>query len=213
MANPTGLCKCGCGKKTWIPTETCRKRGYVKGQPVDYYKGHSQRGVPKSVECKRKLSLAKKGKPLSAAQREAVRRTRRFGERNHAYNGGLWIERRSGRCYIRCRDGTAVLYYRAVMECMLRRPLLKCELVHHVNGDPADDQPENLRLLPWGKHSSLTNKQYTREEMVQKLRDYKAQFNQKPTTTHWNKLRLLPNAKTYRVYFGSWAKAVGEAGL
>lgn len=49
MPNPSGLCLCGCGKKTALAAATTsrlscgRVRSYVKGQPVDYATGHQAR--------------------------------------------------------------------------------------------------------------------------------------------------------------------------
>jgi hypothetical protein len=37
----TGLCQCGCGQKAPISKLTNRRRGYVKGQPQKYIRGHS----------------------------------------------------------------------------------------------------------------------------------------------------------------------------
>lgn len=39
--NPTGLCKCGCGKKTTIASKTNTRNGHIKGAPVNYLKGHA----------------------------------------------------------------------------------------------------------------------------------------------------------------------------
>jgi hypothetical protein len=39
--NPSGLCKCGCGRKTQPATSTNAKRGHVKGEPLNYLKGHA----------------------------------------------------------------------------------------------------------------------------------------------------------------------------
>lgn len=42
--NPVpGLCECGCGEATAIANQTVRARGYVKGQPRKFKKGHSMR--------------------------------------------------------------------------------------------------------------------------------------------------------------------------
>lgn len=40
---PLGLCQCGCGRPTWIPTRTDIPRGRVKGVPVRFAKGHGSR--------------------------------------------------------------------------------------------------------------------------------------------------------------------------
>lgn len=39
--NPSGLCMCGCGRKTTLAAANDRKRGNVKGQPTRFIRGHS----------------------------------------------------------------------------------------------------------------------------------------------------------------------------
>src|SRR5262250_3915258 len=39
-ANPSGLCMCGCGRKTKIVTKSDRRHGHVMGQPFRYIHGH-----------------------------------------------------------------------------------------------------------------------------------------------------------------------------
>jgi hypothetical protein len=39
--NPSGLCMCGCGRKTKIVTKSDRRHGHVMGQPFRFIHGHS----------------------------------------------------------------------------------------------------------------------------------------------------------------------------
>jgi len=209
--NPNGLCKCGCGQLTPIAKNTNKKLGLIKGQPINYVHGHALRGKHKTDEQKRRLSIARKGKPLSEKHRLAVLQNVKRGPDNYAYKGGIWIENRSGRCYIRCRNGRGQLYYRAVMECYLKRQLTKDEVVHHINGDPTDDRLENLLLTTASHHNSISNTKYTKEVMTKKIIDFVNQFGRVPTIKSWANAKYTPNIKTYKKYFGSWSNALKEA--
>lgn len=41
--NPSGLCQCGCGQKTAVPTKTDRQLARYKGEPARYIQGHHSR--------------------------------------------------------------------------------------------------------------------------------------------------------------------------
>lgn len=63
------LCQCGCGQPAPVAPKSCRRRGYVKGQPYRFIRGHQQRGRPLSPEHRAKIADAKRGRPVSDEQR------------------------------------------------------------------------------------------------------------------------------------------------
>ncbi len=67
----------------------------------------------------------------------------------------IYLDTQSGRWRVTCRDGSMTYFYRAVMAAKLGRDLLTYEHVHHINGDPTDDRPENLALLGIREHGAL----------------------------------------------------------
>ena|SRR3990167_2667542 len=82
------------------------------------------------------------------------------GPNNPNWKGGV-VRVIDGRTAIYCPGhpeatlfgGTHALRYRIVAAETIGRPLRKDEIVHHINGDPTDDRPENLEVTTRPPHS------------------------------------------------------------
>lgn len=59
-----------------------------------------------------------------------------------------------GRWRVVCRDGSIMLYSRAVCAARLGRLLRADEWVHHVNEDSTDDRDENLQVMAPAAHAA-----------------------------------------------------------
>ena len=85
------------------------------------------------------------------------------GDKNPSWKGGVTYFKKKGNYknikYVRCpkpflamarKDGY-VMEHRLLMAQKLQRPLLRAEVVHHVNHNPQDNRIENLQLFDSNK--------------------------------------------------------------
>lgn len=82
----------------------------------------------------------------------------------NAGSGKGWVDRRGYR-WIRV-DGRSVREHRHIIERHLGRKLLPTEIVHHRNGDTADNRLDNLEVMNGGDHMRHHHKGETRPDMA-----------------------------------------------
>jgi hypothetical protein len=82
----------------------------------------------------------------------------------NAGTGKGWVDRRGYR-WIRV-NGRSVREHRHIMEQHLGRKLLPTEIVHHRNGDTADNRLDNLEVMQGGDHMRHHHKGERRPDMA-----------------------------------------------
>ena len=58
------------------------------------------------------------------------------------------------------KNGKKIDQHRRIMQELVGRPLLRWELVHHINGDKRDNRLENLQIVSPKEHSKIHNQKY-----------------------------------------------------
>jgi len=110
-------------------------------------------GTEKTVRCDAKLQ--------KFCSRSCAQKTR-TGARNSKWRGGK-IKLDDGRVAVYAPGhpnanlfgGTHILEYRLIAEKKVGRPLFNSEVVHHVNGDPTDNDINNLQIMTPSEHALI----------------------------------------------------------
>ena len=124
-----GLCQCGCGQPTRIAPVTDRAKGWVKGQPLKFIKGHN------AIEAHRAKSAKAIGNRTMSSHGYVVVCT---GACKRQYEHILVAERAIGRPLRNFGRGNP-----------------KSEVVHHINGIKSDNRPANLLVCTHEYHVAL----------------------------------------------------------
>lgn len=125
----THLCECGCGHPTRIAPVNDRSKGWIKGQPLKFIKGHNM-----AQACAIKSASAVGNRYLSTHGYVVVT----TGPRRRQYEHILVAERAIGRHLRNFGRGNP-----------------KTEVVHHINGDKTDNRSNNLLVCTHEYHVSL----------------------------------------------------------
>lgn len=146
-----------CGKEKWMPNAWLRRTD----KPTCSSKCN---GTLRGEEWGKH---AHKGRAAWTEESNASYRAKMSGANNPAWKGGVTYFRKHGNYkpikYVRCpqeytamarKDGY-VMEHRLILAQHLGRPLLRVEVVHHINHDPQDNRLENLQLFASNRDHKL----------------------------------------------------------
>lgn len=128
MSTPA-LCQCGCGKPVRIAPVNDRSKGWIKGQPLKYLKGHG------AVVATRQRAADAIGSRTASTHGYVLIKV---GPGRRQYEHDVIAERALGRPLKRFGVGHP-----------------QNEVVHHVNGVKTDNRPENLLVCTHEYHVAL----------------------------------------------------------
>jgi hypothetical protein len=124
-----GYCQCGCGNKTNAAPFNDASKGYTKGEPMRYLKGHCFKAGNRGDKHPR----WKGGRSLSTHGYVVV-----WTPEGRKYEHILVAEKALGRTLNNYGAGNP-----------------NTEVVHHINGQKQDNKPENLLICTHSYHTEL----------------------------------------------------------
>ena len=163
-------CSCGCGRRI--------QKINSRGELAKFLYGHNNRGIKWSVNIRNKLASSvkryhelahpKQNKSCGYCKKKYIvtyaDRDRKYcslscyhknnrRENNSSWKGGLVLQQ--GYVMLKLPSGVYKKRARIIMEEFLNRKLFSHDIVHHINGDKADDRIENLQLMTRKEHINL----------------------------------------------------------
>lgn len=118
----------------------------------------------------------------------------KYGPDNNRFNGGLCFH--DGRWIVCCKDGTKMLFSRAVMCARERRILDSNEIVHHKDEDITNDDELNLEIVTRSDHVNMHRKKLLQSALPKICRG-ENHPRSKVTNSHVVEIRENRNGESY----------------
>lgn len=134
--NPTGLCICGCGRKTKIATKSDRRHGHVMGQPFRFILGH----CPGAAKGPNRFKLRRGTVVIFLERRDGTVLECLVSQKDfNRVRGHRWYAHKSKPTLF------AVARIDGAQVCMHRQLCPNWAEVNHENGNGLDNRRKNLR--------------------------------------------------------------------
>ena len=119
--NPSGLCQCGCGRRTALARQSSATRGDVKGTPVRYLRGHNGKGGAATPQAGR--LRAEKLYPLGPCERcDQLGTLRHHRDENPLNNEPENVEILCHRCHAKAHGLRGGVHWNARKQRWVARP-------------------------------------------------------------------------------------------
>ncbi len=146
---PLGFCKCGCGEKTTVAKRNSTARGWIKGRPIKYIRGHHVTLLNKKRFNNNNDNLVEMyNRGMSTKELSIIYNTDRRSIWRKLKNCGCKIRPRylniNTNHYVKDKINKDMQEHKAIVERVLDRTLPIKAVVHHVNGLRYDNDNTNL---------------------------------------------------------------------